>query len=59
MTSCVYVTPAAALAWHKYAQTEEEGLPLKELLLMIAQLDFFYIQSVREYLGFVSDPWTP
>ena len=45
----------AAVSWHKYGQTENNALHLKELFMKLAQLDFFWIQSTREYLNYVSD----
>ena len=46
---------SAAVSWHKYGQTENNALHLKELFMKLAQLDFFWIQSTREYLNYVSD----
>ena len=57
-TYLVYVTSiavtdvipvSASASWFKWAKGESENVPVKELLLKLAELDCFWVQSFREY----------
>ena len=46
----IYIIPVSASAsWFKWAKSESENVPVKELLLKLAELDCFWVQSFREY----------
>ena len=47
MTDVIPVSASAS--WFKWAKSESENVPVKELLLKLAELDCFWVQSFREY----------